>query len=83
MGRVLNIRVESKFGSSTKEIRYLVYGACIPLGKKPDRLTFFFSNPKVSSTKLIAPHYKQTAQRVYEREAKYILAVHGQMRLKL
>jgi hypothetical protein len=49
--------------------------------KKPDKLTIFFSNPKVSSAKLIAPHYKQTVQRVHNSEAKYILMIQDQMRL--
>lgn len=35
----------------------------------------------MSSAKLIAPHYKQTVQRVHESEAKYILAIQDQMRL--
>jgi Transposase Tn5 dimerisation domain len=35
----------------------------------------------VSSEKLIAPHYKQTVQRVHESNAKYILAIQDQMRL--
>src|ERR1700734_141409 len=41
----------------------------------------FFSNPKISSTKLIAPHYKQTIQRIQESDAKYVLAIQDQMRL--
>lgn len=35
----------------------------------------------MSSTKLIAPHYKQTVQRVHASDAKYILAIQDQMRL--
>jgi IS4 transposase len=35
----------------------------------------------VSSSKLIAPHYKQTVQRIHESEGKYVLAIQDQMRL--
>jgi hypothetical protein len=35
----------------------------------------------VSSSKLIAPHYKRTVQRIHECEAKYVLAIQEQMRL--
>jgi IS4 transposase len=35
----------------------------------------------VSSSELIAPHYKQTVQRIHECEAKYVLAIQDQMRL--
>lgn len=35
----------------------------------------------MSSTKLIAPHYEQTVQRIHESEAKYVLAIQDQMRL--
>lgn len=48
---------------------------------KPDKLTIFFSNPKVSSEKLINPHYKETKKRILESNAKYILAIQDQMRL--
>ena len=41
----------------------------------------FFSNPKVSSEKLINPHYKETKKRILESNAKYILAIQDQMRL--
>jgi len=43
--------------------------------------TIFFSNPKVSSDKLITPHYEKTKERVLESKAKYILAIQDQMRL--
>jgi len=35
----------------------------------------------VSSTKLIAPHYEQTVNRIGKNEAKYVLAIQDQMRL--
>ena len=41
----------------------------------------FFSNPKVTSKKLIEPHYKQTAERIKQSRARYILALQDQMRL--
>lgn len=41
----------------------------------------FFSNPKISSTKLIDPHYKHSIQRIQESDAKYVLAIQDQMRL--
>jgi hypothetical protein len=49
--------------------------------KKQDKLTIFFSNPKISSEQLITPHYKQTVQRIQDSDAKYILAIQDQMRL--
>ena len=41
----------------------------------------FFSNPKVSSTSLLDPHYENTAQRIQDAKAEYILAICDQMRL--
>lgn len=41
----------------------------------------FFSNPKVTSKKLIEPHYQQTAKRIKQSDAKYVLALQDQMRL--
>lgn len=41
----------------------------------------FFSNPKVSCTKLIEPHYEQTIKRIQASKSKYILAIQDQMRL--
>lgn len=35
----------------------------------------FFSNPKVSGEALLEPHYKNTAKRINESNAKYILAI--------
>ena len=46
------------------------------LGAKDLRQTYdFFSNPKVSGSALIEPHYQNTVHRFHETEAKYILAV--------
>ena len=41
----------------------------------------FFSNPKITSDKLIEPHYQQTAERIKRSNAKYVLALQDQMRL--
>jgi len=41
----------------------------------------FFSNPKITSTKLIEPHYQQTSQRIKQNKSKYVLALQDQMRL--
>lgn len=41
----------------------------------------FFSNPKVTSAKLIEPHYQQTAKRIKRSTSKYVLALQDQMRL--
>ena len=49
--------------------------------KKQDKLTIFFSNPKILSEQVIRPHYKQTVQRIQDNDAKYILAIQDQMRL--
>lgn len=49
--------------------------------RKQDKRTIFFSNPKVSSDKLINPHYKQTIERIQQSDANYILAINDQMRL--
>ena len=49
--------------------------------KKLDKLTIFFSNPKILSEQLISPHYKQTVQRIIDSDSKYILAIQDQMRL--
>jgi Transposase Tn5 dimerisation domain len=49
--------------------------------KKQDKLTIFFSNPKILSEQLIRPHYKQTVQRIQDSDAEYILAIQDQMRL--
>lgn len=46
-----------------------------------DKLTIFFSNPKVSRERLITPHYAQTIERIRASDAKYILAIQDQMRL--
>lgn len=58
-----------------------MYADFLLSSKKQDKLTIFFSNPKISSDKLITPHYKQTVQRIQESDAKYILAIQDQMRL--
>ena len=41
----------------------------------------FFSNPKISSDKLISTHYAQTAERIRVSRSKYILAIQDQMYL--
>lgn len=41
----------------------------------------FFSNPKITSNKLIEPHYHQTAERIKQCNANYVLALQDQMRL--
>lgn len=59
----------------------VVYGVFLPMPSKQDKRTIFFSNPKVSSDQLIAPHYARTKARILETPAKYILAIQDQMRL--
>ena len=39
------------------------------------RHTIFFSNPKVSSTALLEPHYQKTAERAASLNFKYALAI--------
>lgn len=41
----------------------------------------FFSNPKITSKQLIAPHYQQTVARIQQSGARYVLAIQDQMRL--
>ena len=41
----------------------------------------FFSNPKITSARLIEPHYQQTAERIKRSDANYVLALQDQMRL--
>jgi len=41
----------------------------------------FFSNPKVSSEKLLSSHYCQTVERIKSSNSKYILALQDQMYL--
>lgn len=43
--------------------------------KRCAKRTIFFSNPKVSGTALIKPHYTKTAERVEQVKSKYILSI--------
>ncbi len=41
----------------------------------------FFSNSKVTGSKLIEPHYQETIKRIQSNDSKYILAIQDQVRL--
>lgn len=43
--------------------------------KKPIKHTIFFSNPRVSKSLLLEPHYIETTKRVRESKSRYILAL--------
>ena len=60
-------------------------GSCIRrvfIDKNKARQAYdFLSNPKVSSEKIMEPHYQQTVERIGQSDAKYILAIQDGMRL--